>query len=284
MSLGLCLSGGGIKGAAHIGALQAIEDNKLSIEYISGTSSGSIVATLYAIGYTPSEIYTFFKKYAREITHISVKEIIKLIAGLLFRHKVIINGLNNGKKFERIISKVCADKGVYTINQIKFPLAIPSVNLKTGETYIFTSQNVRSTYEDNYIYDNSVLVSKAVRSSCSFPGIYSPCFYKDSPLVDGGIRENIPWKELKNMGADKVISILFEKELKKDSFFDIFEVITKSIDLLSHELAMHEQIGSDYIIKINTQDTSLLDFSKVDFLYDLGYSNMNEFLKGNCNF
>lgn len=60
MSLGLCLSGGGIKGAAHVGALQALEDNHIHIDYISGTSSGSIVAVLYAIGYSPQEIYNFF--------------------------------------------------------------------------------------------------------------------------------------------------------------------------------------------------------------------------------
>ena len=57
MKLGLALSGGGIKGAAHIGVLKAFEDENIKIDYISGTSSGSIVATLYAIGYKPEEIY-----------------------------------------------------------------------------------------------------------------------------------------------------------------------------------------------------------------------------------
>ena len=56
MKLGLALSGGGIKGAAHIGVLKAFEDENIKIDYISGTSSGSIVATLYAIGYKPEEI------------------------------------------------------------------------------------------------------------------------------------------------------------------------------------------------------------------------------------
>lgn len=279
MSFGLCLSGGGIKGAAHIGVLQSLEEHNINIDYISGTSSGSIVATLYAIGYSPKEIYNFFKQYSKEITHISFRNIFKMIYGLLFKHTIIIDGLNDGKKLEKILYTVCAEKNIYTINQINFPLLIPSVNIENGETYIFTSKKTRHTYQDIYIYDDSILVSKAIRASCSFPGIYSPCHYKNKILVDGGIRENIPWKETKKLGADTVLSIVFEKTLNSDSFLDILEIITKSINLLSHELSLYEQIGSDYILKINTMDTSLLDFSKIDFLYNLGYSNMNTFLK-----
>ncbi len=87
MKLGLCLSGGGIKGASHVGVLQALEDENIKIDYISGTSSGSIVATLYAIGYKPSEIYDFFKQYAKQITKIQKKEIIKIIFQLIFTRK-----------------------------------------------------------------------------------------------------------------------------------------------------------------------------------------------------
>ena len=63
MSLGLALSGGGIKGAAHIGVIKALEENNIKIDYISGTSSGSLIATMYAMGYTPDEMYNLFKKY-----------------------------------------------------------------------------------------------------------------------------------------------------------------------------------------------------------------------------
>lgn len=279
LNLGLCLSGGGIKGAAHIGVLQALEDNNIHINYISGTSSGSIVASLYAVGYSPKEIYDFFVKYSKEITHISIKNILKLIGGLIFKHKVIIQGLNDGIKLEKIIYNVCKDKGIYTINQVNFPLLIPSVNLQNGDAYIFSSKHIRSKDKSNYKYDNKILLSKAVRASCSFPGIYSPVSYQGCTLVDGGIRENIPWKETKNMGADKVISIIFESPIEEDPFLDIFEIITKSINMLSHELSLYEQFGSDYILKINTANISLLDTSQIDFLYKLGYSEMDKFIK-----
>ena len=63
MSLGLVLSGGGVKGAVRIGVLKALEEEKIKFDFISGASSGSIVAALYSSGYTPEEIYNIFKKY-----------------------------------------------------------------------------------------------------------------------------------------------------------------------------------------------------------------------------
>ena len=68
MKIGLVLSGGGAKGAAHIGALKALEEENIQISCISGTSSGSIVASLYACGYTPTQIYYIFKRYCKCIT------------------------------------------------------------------------------------------------------------------------------------------------------------------------------------------------------------------------
>lgn len=66
MKLGVCLAGGGVKGAAHIGAIKALEENNIKFDYISGTSSGSIVAALYASGYKTDEIYDIFKKYCKK--------------------------------------------------------------------------------------------------------------------------------------------------------------------------------------------------------------------------
>ena len=67
MSLAVCLAGGGVKGAAHIGVLKAIEEENLEYDYITGTSSGSIVASLNAMGYNSDEIYKLFKKYSKKL-------------------------------------------------------------------------------------------------------------------------------------------------------------------------------------------------------------------------
>jgi len=63
MKKGLCLAGGGVKGAAHIGAIKALEEARIKFDYVGGTSSGSIVACLYACGFTADEMYDIFKKY-----------------------------------------------------------------------------------------------------------------------------------------------------------------------------------------------------------------------------
>ena len=67
MKIGLALSGGGIRGIAHAGALKALEDNKISIDVIGGTSSGALISSLYALGYSPYYIYVLFKRYAKDI-------------------------------------------------------------------------------------------------------------------------------------------------------------------------------------------------------------------------
>ena len=93
MKLGIALSGGGIRGIAHAGVLKALEESGLAIDIIGGTSSGSLIAALYAMGYTPYYIYVLFKRYAEEIIAIETKPIISGIKGFLFNKKIEMTGL-----------------------------------------------------------------------------------------------------------------------------------------------------------------------------------------------
>ena len=147
------------------------------------------------------------------------------------------------------------------------PLIIPSVELKDGSICIFSSKEKRNIYSDQIHYINDIEIGKAVRSSCSYPGIFSPCQYQEKNLIDGGIRENIPWKETKKLGAEKVISVIFKEELENKKEINIVEVIEKSIEILSHELANYEIIGADYLIEIKTKGIGLLEYTKMDYLY-----------------
>ena len=271
MKIGICFAGGGIKGAAHIGALKAFEEENIEFEYVAGTSSGSIIAVLYSLGYNSSEIYEMFKKYMNKIKYADSWNIFKLIIGLLTRGKIVINGLNSGSKIEKIVSKECNRKNINNISEINKKVLIPSVDMCDGKIYIFSSITNRDTYSDNVIYINDIEIGKAVRASCSYPGVFSPMPYENTYLIDGGIRENVPWKELKNSGANKVISIVFENEIKKKEEANIFDVVTKSIDILCHELSTYELEGADYLIKIRTKDIHLLDKKKFNYLYNLGY-------------
>ena len=212
MNVGLILAGGGVKGAAHIGAIKALQEENIHFNYIAGTSSGSIVAALYALGYTPEEMYKIFKTYMSKIHYVSFKNIIKAIYGLIFKRKFILSGLNDGKVLEKIVAKLSADKNIYNINEIRMPLAIPSVDLCTGKVIVFSSKKILKSKAQNELIINNVPIGKAVRSSCSYPGVFSPVKYNKMHLVDGGVKRNIAWQEVKMLGADKTVCITFESK------------------------------------------------------------------------
>lgn len=280
MSLGLALSGGGVKGAAHIGALKALEEENVKINYIGGTSSGSIVATLYAAGYKPDEIYDIFKKYCKKIKYVDIKNIFKLFIGLITTGTIVIDGLNSGKSISKLINKMCNEKNIYNISDIKMPLVIPSVNMCTGEVMCFTSSKIRA-FSNNTVFINDIEIGNAVQASCSFPAVFSPCDYKEDKLIDGGARENVPWREVKFLGADKVISVIFENEVDKSCCKNLVDVAFRSFELMGKELSKYELDGMDYSIKIKSEKVSLLDMSKIDEFYELGYNDTKKFLKEN---
>lgn len=279
MKLGICLSGGGVKGAAHIGALKALEEENIKFNYISGTSSGSIVAALYAVGYKPDEIYYLFKKYCKKIKYVDFKNIIRAILGLILKRQITIDGLNSNNKIEKIVNEACNKKNIKNINQIQKNLIIPAVDLNDGKIYLFSSKENRKVYSNDMVYIYDIDIGKAVQASCSYPGVFSPYPYNNTKLIDGGIRENIPWKVTKINGADKVISIVFEKEINKIKNKNIINVVSRSIDILSYELSNYELAGADYLLKIKTKDIELLDVNKIDYLFNLGYETAKKEIK-----
>jgi NTE family protein len=280
MSLGLSLSGGGVKGAAHIGVLKALEEANIKIDYIGGTSSGSIVATLYASGYKSDEIYYIFKKYCKNIKYVDVKNIFKLIFGLITTGTIKIDGLNSGKSINKLINKMCNNKNINNISDIKMPLIIPSVDMNTGEVVCFTSSKSRA-FSNNTTYINNINIGNAVQASCSYPIIFSPAKYKNKKLLDGGIRENIPWREIKYLGADKVINIVFESEVDEQCCKNLIDIASRSFELMCKELSKYELEGVDYLIKIKSKKVSLLDMSKIDDFCQLGYMETKKFLESN---
>lgn len=277
---GLCLSGGGIKAAAHIGALKALEEENIKFDCVSGASSGSMIATMYALGYNSDEMLKMLKSYAPKIKYFEWKNIFKLIFGIIFERRIIIDGLNSGKVIEKIINDICKKHNIQNINQIKMPLLISMVGLQKGIVYIASSKQVRKNFSDKIKYITDMPIGTAVRASCTFPVVMAPCIYENIQLIDGGIRENLPWKSLKQIGVDEVWGIEFDTTFSKnDCCMNLIDVAERTLELQGRELANYEREGIDKIINIPLKKVGLLDSSKIDSLYKIGYTYAKQQLK-----
>ena len=221
-------------------------------------------------GYKTDEIYDIFNNYVKNIKYFDKLNIKRFFKNLFTGNGVLIDGLNSGTEINRIMTELCLKKNVKNINQIKMPLLIPAVNIYNEDLIVF-SNNIHANISDDIIYVNDVDIGTAVQASCSYPGIFSPCKFNDKLLIDGGIAENVPWRETKRAGADKVLSIVFEEDNKK-CCRNILEILNKSFSILCHELSKHEWDGTDYLLKIKTSSTSLLKSKSTSGLYEDGYT------------
>ena len=134
------------------------------------------------------------------------------------------------------------------------PLFISMVDLQTGTVYIASSNENRTQLLDDTQYITDIPISTAVRGSCSFPVIFSPCKFENIQLIDGGTRENLPWKCLKDVGANEVIGICFETIHKKECCKNIIEVATRAMELQERELQrsildIKKKYGKNAILK-----------------------------------
>ena len=309
MSLGLALSGGGAKGAAHIGVLEALKDNNIKVDYISGTSSGSIIAGMYAAGYTPNEMLRIITKVTNDnrLLDYDKRAAFKLMKILFFK-RINLCGFIKGDRIERLIREYMNNKGIKNIGDYDMPIAIPIVNVRTGEVVYYTSKMVRhiqengdihekdniSTYieKEDYIgkdiynkgkhyddipeYRTSGEIANIIRASISFPGVFRPKNIDSEWYIDGGVRVNTPVNILKEMGADKVIAVTFDcNKIDKKNLKNVIGITSQAFDILTHEASECEQENADINIRVCTKNISLLDFSKSVFLAKKGYYLVN---------
>lgn len=268
MKLGIALSGGGIRGIAHAGVLKALEDNGIKVDIIGGTSSGSMIAMLYASGYSPYHIYRLFKKHSKDIARVNTKPIIK---SYMLNKRITLKGLKTGNSVEKVFDEVINKQGIYKMKDIKMPVVIPTVDLMNCKEYIFTN----NPPEDKEKYITDISVGKAIRASSSFTAVFSPCEYKEHAFIDGGALDNIPIEEVKKQGADIVIGVKFNsEEITEDS--NIMDMTMKTIDIMGEKISENNLKQANYILNVYTDKTGLLDVDKLDSCYKYGYNAVIE--------
>ncbi len=270
MKIGIALSGGGIRGIAHAGVLKALEDNNIKIDIIGGTSCGSMVASLYAMGYTPEEIYSLFRKYAKDIATINTKPIIAGLQSHIFKSKKVFSSLKDGKIIENVYNKMALQKKIKNIEEIQMPLVIPSVDITESKEYVFTNK-IPQNAEDKTQYITDITVGKAVRASSSFPAVFNPCLMGKHAFMDGGALDNVPVNEVKKQGADKVIAVKFDAD-SVDENSNIMDIVMKTIDIMGSKISEESLEMSDIVLNVYTDKVGLLDIEKLESCYQYGYN------------
>lgn len=201
--IGLALGGGGAKGAAEVGVLKVLEEAGIHVDYIAGSSIGSIVGGLYAAGYSASELETMFRtqEWLSLLTDRKASlnnEPFKTIDGVtyVFGFPVIDRnsrsfGVMSGGRIEQVIDSMVSVKGCTEFESLKIPFRCVTTDIRTANEVIMSKG----------------VLCKALRASMAIPGIFKPVEHNGRLLVDGGMLNNLPVDVCRQMGADIVIAV-----------------------------------------------------------------------------
>lgn len=266
MKIGLALAGGGVKGAAHIGVIKALQENGIKIDCIGGTSIGSIVSALFAMGYSTEEMLKLFKYFAKNIMKIDPKY---YWTNVKTNKRFLGEGLISGENIEIAMNECANLKGMKKMQDIEIPIVMPIVDIKNNKKYVCTNRKFDENFKED-VYIRNITIGKAVRASSSYPGVFAPTIYKEHKFVDGGIIDNLPAQEVRKLGAEKVLSVRFSAENNTEPK-SMIEVALKSLDLLFDQRTASEIASSDYAITLDLPEASIFNIRKIDYCYNQGY-------------
>lgn len=226
--IAVVLGAGASKGFAHIGVLKILESHKVPVHMVVGTSVGSFVGCLYAYGYNPYDLQTIAFAIQRDD-----------IADYIIPD----NGFIKGEKLENFVNK----KVQYTtIDKFKIPFYAVATNIQTGEEMVFGRGNS----------------GRAVRASCSIPGIFNPVVIGNKAHVDGGVVSPVAIDVARRYGADVVIAIDISASLSSAAPTGTFETIMQSIDIMYNKMAVLQLKNADVVIKPKVGYIGSSDFTK----------------------
>jgi NTE family protein len=250
--IGICLSGGGALGFAHIGALQALEEVGIKPNYVSGTSMGSIIGVLYAAGYSPAEILQLIEK-----------EKVYKIYNILKLDVTGKTGLAQSAKLRKILHN-CIPYN--TFDSLEKFFAVCCTDIKNGRASIFSSGNHLKEY---------------VIASSSIPYIFKTVKIEGVEYVDGGIINNFPVEPLIEAQCDMIIGVSvvnftpFTHEAGKLELLPlVFAIVDESINKERYKQC-HHFIA---VKGMNTIENHIFSFKNWKYIYQCGYESMREYL------
>ncbi|UCD55444.1 MAG: patatin-like phospholipase family protein [Candidatus Omnitrophota bacterium] len=213
--IALALGGGAARGIANIGALKVLERERIPIDLIIGSSIGGLIGASYALGVPTYRMEEAALKFSvDELTDFAISK----------------NSLVKGEKLKKIIEEFTDKKG---FKDARIPFAITTTDIETGEELVYTKGPLQ----------------KIIQASCSWPGIFPPVIIEGRKLGDGGIRNSIPVKMAKPLGATHVIAVEIGFCVKSGKIDNLFQMFMQSIQILGEELDSYQSMQADVIIK-----------------------------------
>lgn len=267
--VGVVLSGGGAKGYAHIGALKKIEEAGIKIDYIGGTSMGAIVGGLYAAGYSPDELEKIIKqldltsliineKNRKEIPYFEKYNSEKYILELPFNNfkLTIPQAISNGQGPLDMLTYLF--RHVHDITDFKdlpIPFVCIATNIVTGEEKIFKS---------GYL-------PQIVLASGAYPSMIKPVKIGDDLYIDGGVLNNFPVKEVKDMGADIIIGVDLQDPLKTaDELTSATDVMMQIVKFNMEKKSEEQRKLVDLMIVPKMDGYNVTSFGDIDPILKTG--------------
>ena len=239
--IGLALGGGAALGLAHIGVLRALSDEGIAIHCVAGTSAGSVVGAAFCAGRSSGEIW----EAARRL------EWSQIVSLAIPRH-----GMLRLDKLERYVERMI---GVRDFAALRIPLATVATDLQRGEPVVFTAGSI----------------AKAVRASCSVPGLFEPFRDGDAVLVDGGLVDDVPADVARSMGADLVVAVnLHARRRQSGPPRSLLDVAYYTFDILLANSGQKGIASADVVVCPDLQGFNYRDLKRVDELADRGEQAM----------
>ena len=264
--IGLALSGGGARGAAHVGVIKVLEEMNIPIDYIAGTSMGAIIGGLYAAGLDVEDLSAalrdidwkdaFQDSTSREDTSYHRKRLdrgflIKARAGLKDGALQFPKGFVQGQKLNLILKDLTMNvASVNDFDRLKIPFRAIATDLGTGDPVVIDKGNLAT----------------ALRASMSIPGALQPVAIDGKLLVDGGVSDNLPIDVVRSMGADVVIAVSIGTPLSPtDELTSVFAVTGQLTTIMTMQNTQR-QIGTlterDILIEPDLGDITTGDFAR----------------------